>query len=78
MFNQELEAYLKLGGKIQYETQPKKLIFDDNRVKGIVTDKGSFYGDAVILASGGFEAIEKMKISIFRRSLEICESQRYS
>ena len=61
LFNQELFAYLKLGGKIQYETAAKQLIFENDKVIGVKTVKGDFYAESVILASGGFESNEVMR-----------------
>lgn len=61
LFNQELCAYLSLGGKIHYETAAKDLIFKNNKVIGVETVKGDLYAESVILASGGFEANENMR-----------------
>ena len=61
LFEQELNSYLKLGGQINYENPAESLIFENNMIKGVKTKIGNICGDAVILASGGFEANEKMR-----------------
>lgn len=43
---------IKNGGEVHFETQFTDLISEDRKVKGIVTDKGEFYGDGVVLATG--------------------------
>ena len=56
----ELKEFLQLGGKINYETEGRKLIIDDNKVIGIKCEtpdgEKDFYADSVILGCGGFEA----------------------
>lgn len=50
-----LERYLKkIGVKIQYDVNVKKINIENNHVKGVDLKNGtSIYGDAVILATGG-------------------------
>ncbi len=61
LFEQELSAYLKYGGKILYESPVENLILKNEKVIGVKTSKEIFYGDSVILASGGFQANEDMR-----------------
>ncbi|WP_299049113.1 FAD-dependent tricarballylate dehydrogenase TcuA [uncultured Tateyamaria sp.] len=57
LFDQELTAFLRLGGALRYDTAVVDLIAESGRVTGVVTDSGEHIGaDAVILACGGFEA----------------------
>lgn len=49
-----LSMYLnKQGVKVVPNTTVEEMIIKDNKVIGVDTDKGVFYGDAVILATGG-------------------------
>ncbi len=43
---------LECGGEVRFETCMKQLIIHDGRVCGVLTDKGEFMADAVILATG--------------------------
>ncbi len=61
LFNQELEAFIKLGGRIKYNSPALKLIFKNEKVVGVETSEEKLYCDSVVLASGGFEANEKMR-----------------
>ncbi len=61
LFNQELAAFLSLGGKIVYNNSVTSLIFRDNKVKGICVGDKKIESDAVILASGGFEANDDLR-----------------
>ena len=63
LFNQELSAFLSLGGKIFYEKAVTDLFFEDNAVKGIYIGNDKIESDAVILASGGFEANDDLRKS---------------
>ena len=63
LFNQELSAFLSLGGKIFYENAVTDLFFEDNAVKGIYIGDDKIESDAVILASGGFEANDDLRKS---------------
>ena len=63
LFNQELSAFLSLGGKIFYESAVTDLFFKDNVVKGIYIGDDKIESDAVILASGGFEANDDLRKS---------------
>ncbi len=61
LFEQELSAFLSLGGEIKYETPVINLLYEEEMVVGVETKKNKFYSDSVILASGGFEANEEMR-----------------
>ncbi len=63
LFNQELAAFLSLGGKIFYESPVTNLLFKENKVTGIYVGNKKIEADAVILASGGFEANDKLRKS---------------
>ncbi|MEL6194031.1 MAG: FAD-dependent tricarballylate dehydrogenase TcuA, partial [Bacteroidota bacterium] len=65
MIEDELKEFLRLGGRIQYETEGISLILKNGKVCGVKT-KGpegeiELEADSVILGSGGFEASEKMR-----------------
>jgi tricarballylate dehydrogenase len=61
LFDQELAAFLSLGGKIFYENAVSDLLFKDNAVRGIYIGEKKIESDAVILASGGFEANDDLR-----------------
>ena len=61
LFDQELEAFKKLGGEIEYETPVTKLLREEGKIIGVKTKDNNFIADAVILASGGFEADKEMR-----------------
>lgn len=42
----------RCGGQVMFDTQVEALILENNRVRGVVTSKGDFLGDAIILAIG--------------------------
>ena len=60
LFDQELEAFKKLGGEIEYETPVTELI-EDGKIIGVKTENNNYIADAVVLASGGFEADIEMR-----------------
>ena len=61
LFNQELSVFLSLGGKIFYESPVTKLFLNNNAVKGVYIGDDIIKSDAVILASGGFEANDDLR-----------------
>ena len=63
LFNQELAAFLSLGGKIFYESPVTNLLLKENKVTGIYVGDKKIEADAVILASGGFEANNNLRKS---------------
>lgn len=62
LFDMELSAVTKLGGEIRYDSSVIDLIQRDGAVVGVKTDDQEIFADAVILASGGFEASEEMRV----------------
>lgn len=49
-----LSDYLKLlGVEIRLNTKLEKLVIDNNKISGVITDKGKLKADSVILALGG-------------------------
>ena len=61
LFDQELAAFLSLGGEIHYNSPVTKLIFENHKVIGLLVDNKSVEADSVILASGGFEANDELR-----------------
>ncbi len=61
LFNQQLSSFLSLGGKIYYESPVTNLVFKNKKVKGVYLKDDIIMADAVILASGGFEANEDLR-----------------
>ena len=61
LFNQELKAYLALGGLINYESPVTKILFENSEVVGVLVKNKSIEADSVILASGGFEANDELR-----------------
>lgn len=61
----EMQEFLRLGGKIQYETEGEKLIVENGKVIGlqckIFNGTIDFQADAVVLGCGGFEANPEMR-----------------
>lgn len=62
LFDMELAAVERLGGTVRYDAAVTDLIIDDERVIGVRVGAEEILGDAVILASGGFEASEEMRV----------------
>ena len=50
------EDLLGLGVKIEQQTQAHSFIMENNQLKGIVTDKGSFYAERIVLAGGAWSS----------------------
>ncbi|MEM7060532.1 MAG: FAD-dependent tricarballylate dehydrogenase TcuA [Pseudomonadota bacterium] len=64
LFDMELAAFQRLGGKIRYEAPVTELIHAGDRVTGIVAAGQELPADAVILACGGFEANDAMRAEL--------------
>lgn len=62
LFEMELAAVTRMGGKVRYDSAVTGLIVDQDRVTGVRVGAEEIHADAVILASGGFEASEEMRI----------------
>ena len=61
LFDMELAAFERLGGTIHYDSAVTSLIQEAGRVCGVMVGDVAHRADAVILASGGFEANEEMR-----------------
>lgn len=61
LFDMELAAFERLGGRIRYNSAVTGLMTDGDRVIGVMVGNEEIKADAVILASGGFEANEALR-----------------
>ncbi len=62
LFDQELAAFKRLGGRIRYGVAVTELTADGGTVSGVKTSTNeTIPADAVILACGGFEANDKLR-----------------
>ncbi|OJI93735.1 tricarballylate dehydrogenase [Planktotalea frisia] len=65
LFDMELAAFERLGGQIRYNTEFADLVVQDGTVCGVTLADGSTLSSAsVILACGGFESNEQMRIEL--------------
>lgn len=62
LFDMELAAVKRMGGTVRYNSAVTSLIQHDNQVVGVKVGDEEILADAVILASGGFEANEAMRV----------------
>lgn len=62
LFDMELATVTRMGGVVRYNSAVTGLIVDEGRVTGVRVGAEEILADAVILASGGFEASEAMRI----------------
>ena len=62
LFDMELAAVKRLGGEVRYNSAVTGLIRDGDRVIGVKVGEETHFADAVILASGGFEANEDLRV----------------
>ena len=62
LFDMELAAVTKMGGKVRYNSAVTRLIQEGDRVIGVMVGDEEIRADAVILASGGFEASEELRV----------------
>lgn len=51
--NMFIRVFKGYGGTLHLNEAVKQLIVQDDSIKGVITDKETYYGDAVILATGG-------------------------
>ncbi len=65
LFDMEIAAFKKLGGDIRYNAAVTELIYDGKRVSGVKVGETKLEADAVILACGGFEANDAMRVDHF-------------
>ena len=63
LFDMELAAVKRLGGDVRYNAGVTDLITEEDRVTGVVVGDEAITADAVILASGGFEANTDMRVA---------------
>ena len=62
LFDMELAAVKRMGGEVRYNSAVTGLIQEGGRVVGVKVSKEELFADAVILASGGFEASEELRV----------------
>ena len=62
LFDMELAAVERLGGNVCYNSAVTGLIVQNDRVVGVNVGGEELYADAVILASGGFEANDELRV----------------
>ncbi|MBD3666269.1 FAD-dependent tricarballylate dehydrogenase TcuA [Sulfitobacter aestuariivivens] len=62
LFEMELAAVRRLGGTVRYNSGVTGLITQGDSVVGVQIGNEEIRADAVILASGGFEANEEMRV----------------
>ena len=63
LFDMELAAVERMGGIVRYNSAVTGLIMDGARVVGVRVGDEELHADAVVLASGGFEANEEMRVA---------------
>ncbi|MEL7260171.1 MAG: FAD-dependent tricarballylate dehydrogenase TcuA [Pseudomonadota bacterium] len=62
LFDMEMAAFQRLGGTVRYQSAVTGLIQTDGKVAGVCVGDEQIMADAVILASGGFEASDEMRV----------------
>lgn len=62
LFDMELAAVERMGGTVRYNADVTDLLCAENRVVGVRAAGEDLYADAVVLASGGFEASEELRV----------------
>nr|WP_275296394.1 FAD-dependent tricarballylate dehydrogenase TcuA [Sulfitobacter geojensis] len=62
LFDMELAAVERLGGTVRYNSAVTGLVTEGDQVIGVLIGDEVMHADAVILASGGFEANEEMRV----------------
>ena len=63
LFDQQMKTFNRLGGKIEYGQNVTGLSTKEGVIDGVTINGLTRNADAVILASGGFEANEEMRVS---------------
>ena len=61
LFEQERDAFLRLGGELLYEKEVTNVSYVGGQVDGVYVGDDYYAADAVILACGGFEANDEMR-----------------
>lgn len=64
LFDQQMRAVNRLGGKIEYGQNVTGLTTKSGVIDGAIVNGQTKKADAVILASGGFEANEEMRVNL--------------
>ncbi|MEM6941952.1 MAG: FAD-dependent tricarballylate dehydrogenase TcuA [Pseudomonadota bacterium] len=62
LFDQELAAVERLGGQVRYDAGVTDLLREGERVIGVKIGNEDLRADAVVLASGGFEANAALRV----------------
>ena len=62
LFDMELAAVTRLGGVVRYNSAVTGLIINNDRVVGVNVGSEELHADTVILASGGFEASDELRV----------------
>ena len=63
LYDMELAAFKKLGGKIRFNAGVTDLVTDDGKVTGVMVGDEKLHSEAVILACGGFESSDALRAS---------------
>ena len=63
LFDMELAAVERLGGEVRYGSGVTGLVVENGRVAGVRVGDETIEADAVVLASGGFEANEDLRVA---------------
>ena len=61
LFDMEMAAYRRMGGRVRFEAAVTALVVKDGAVTGVRVGDETIAADAVILACGGFEASEDLR-----------------
>ncbi|MGJ8623142.1 MAG: FAD-dependent tricarballylate dehydrogenase TcuA [Yoonia sp.] len=62
LFDMELAAVERMGGTVRYNSAVTGLVTEGDRVKGVRIGDEVLHADAVILACGGFEANDDLRV----------------
>lgn len=62
LWDMEMEAFVRLGGSVRYNSGVTGLIVEDDAVKGVQIGDEHIAADGVILACGGFESNDAMRV----------------
>ena len=65
LFDMELAAFEKMGGDIRYNSAVTDLVHESGRITGVKVGEKTLEADAVVLACGGFEANDEMRVKHF-------------
>ncbi|MEM7439409.1 MAG: FAD-dependent tricarballylate dehydrogenase TcuA [Pseudomonadota bacterium] len=63
LFDMELAAFQRMGGRIRYEAAVTDLLVERDRVVGVYVGEELIRADAVVLACGGFESSDALRAS---------------